>query len=91
MIARNICIIGEVQGVWFRDWTVEIASALGVTGWVRNRRDGSVEVLAMGDALAVERLIARLHEGSPPSRVENVVVREVPVEAIEGFARRATA
>lgn len=90
MIARNIRISGEVQGVWFRDWTVETARALGVSGWVRNRRDGSVEVLAVGDDAAVERLIERLHEGSPPSRVERVVVQDVAVEATEGFARRST-
>ena len=91
MIARNIRISGEVQGVWFRDWTVETARALGVSGWVRNRRDGSVEVLAVGDAVSVQHLIERLHEGSPPSRVESVVVHEVAVEPVEGFARRQTA
>lgn len=90
MIARMIRISGKVQGVWFRDWTVQTARALSISGWVRNRRDGSVEVLAMGEAFAVERLIQRLHEGSPPSRVERVEVKAAKAEAVEGFARRPT-
>lgn len=90
MIARNIRVTGKVQGVWFRGWTVETARALGISGWVRNRRDGSVEVLAVGDVAAVQRLIERLHQGPPSSRVEQVVVQEVAVEAIEGFAGRST-
>jgi len=90
MIARNIRVVGKVQGVWFRDWTIEVARALEISGWVRNRRDGSVEVRAVGDATAVQRLIERLHEGSPPSRVESVVVQEIAVDEIEGFTRRPT-
>lgn len=90
MIARSIRVTGKVQGVWFRDWTIQTAKPLGVSGWVRNRRDGSVEVLAMGDGAAVQKLIERLHEGSPPSRVEGVAVEEVAVEPLEGFERRPT-
>lgn len=89
-IARSIRVSGKVQGVWFRDWTVQTARALGVSGWVRNRRDGSVEVFAVGDAPAVQHLIERLHEGSPPSRVERVEVQDAAMEEVEGFARRPT-
>ena len=46
---RRILVHGRVQGVWFRGWTVDVARALGLDGWVRNRRDGSVEILASGD------------------------------------------
>ena len=89
-IARSIRVSGKVQGVWFRDWTVETARALGVSGWVRNRRDGSVEVFVVGDAPAVQHFIERLHEGSPPSRVDRVEVEDRAVEEVEGFARRPT-
>lgn len=91
MIARRIRIEGKVQGVYFRDWSVDAAREIGVTGWVRNRRDGSVEVLAVGESEAVERLIARLHEGSPPSRVARVLVKEAPLERLDGFSRAPTA
>jgi acylphosphatase len=91
MIARGIRIEGHVQGVFFRDWTVDQARALGVCGWVRNRRDGSVEVYALGEERALDGLIARLHEGSPPSRVERVAVTEAAPEPVEGFTRRPTA
>jgi acylphosphatase len=91
MIARTIRVEGKVQGVFFRDWAVETARAIGVAGWVRNRRDGSVELLAAGEAEAVDRFIARLREGSPPSRVDRLIVEEVAPGAIDGFTRRPTA
>ena len=90
-IARIIRIHGWVQGVFFRDWTIGEARALGVSGWVRNRQDGSVEVYAVGEAEKVGRFIDRLHEGSPPSRVERVDVEDAPTEGVEGFVRRPTA
>jgi acylphosphatase len=90
MIARIIRVSGKVQGVWFRDWTILEANALGLSGWVRNRLDRSVEVMAVGDAEAVARLINRLHEGSPASRVASVEVEEAAVEPLEGFSRRPT-
>jgi acylphosphatase len=63
---------GRVQGVWFRGWTVEQASALGLAGWVRNRADGTVEILARGPAAAVEDLARRCHDGPPAARVTRV-------------------
>jgi acylphosphatase len=89
-IARSIRVEGRVQGVFFRDWTIEQAREIGLSGWVRNRRDGSVEVYAVGDEAGVGRLIERLHEGSPPSRVERVQVADAAVEALDGFTRRPT-
>jgi acylphosphatase len=90
MAARSIRIEGKVQGVFFRYWTIEQARAIGVSGWVRNRRDGSVEVYAVGAPDALDRLVERLHEGSPPSRVERVTVTEAAAEDVTGFTRRAT-
>ena len=91
MIARRIRVSGRVQGVWFRDWTIREAEALGVSGWVRNRLDKSVEVYAVGEPGAVQRLIERLHEGSPASRVARVEVEEAAVQPTEAFSRRPTA
>jgi acylphosphatase len=90
-IARIIRIHGRVQGVFFRDWTAEEAQALGVSGWVRNRHDGSVEVYAAGEAETVERLIERLRQGSPPSRVEKLDIAEAAIEPTDGFTRHPTA
>jgi acylphosphatase len=90
MIARNIRIVGKVQGVFFRDWTVEAARAIGVSGWVRNCPDGSVEVYAAGEADLVERFTDRLREGSPASRVDRIDAREAELHPIDGFTRKST-
>jgi acylphosphatase len=80
-----------VQGVWYRGWAVGEARALGLAGWVRNRRDGSVEMLLHGEAEAVEAMIARCREGPPAARVEQVAVEETDEAAPAGFAARPTA
>ncbi|MCC5987456.1 MAG: acylphosphatase [Pararhodobacter sp.] len=85
MIARHVHVTGRVQGVWFRAWTREQAQALGVSGWVRNRPDGSVEALVAGPAEAVEALVAALHEGPPPAKVKNVLVTEAETPPEPGF------
>jgi acylphosphatase len=68
----RLIIEGMVQGVWFRDSTRKKAKELGVYGWVKNREDGRVEVLAEGDAEAVDRLIAWCHKGPPQAVVRSV-------------------
>lgn len=65
-------IHGRVQGVSFRFNTVLKANEVGARGWVRNRADGSVEVVAEGTRPALERLLAWLHQGSLGSRVTEV-------------------
>ena len=67
MIGRRLRIFGRVQGVFFRNWAVGEARALGLTGWIRNRTDNSVEALAFGEAEAVER-IHRQMPPRPPAR-----------------------
>ncbi len=67
-------ISGRVQGVWFRAWTAQQAVSLGLDGWVRNRRDGTVEALFSGEDAAVDQMIAVCHEGPRAARVEDVVV-----------------
>lgn len=87
-IARRVRITGRVQGVFFRAWTAEQAERLGVAGWVRNRRDGSVDVLVQGEGAAVDALIAALRRGPPSARVGRVEVADAEPEPLSGFAVR---
>ena len=89
-VARHIHIKGKVQGVWFRAWVIEQARELGVDGWVRNRRDRSVEAVAAGPAAQVQEMIARCHRGSPASRVDRVIVEETPGVVAGGFTQKPT-
>jgi len=68
------CVIieGRVQGVFFRHHTQEMASLLGVTGWVKNRRDGCVEALFEGDRNEVDQILRWCHRGPSEARVVNV-------------------
>ena len=63
---------GRVQLVMFRDFTQRTARKLGLTGFVYNRPDGTVEVVAQGERSALEKLLAALHRGSLLSRVDTV-------------------
>ena len=71
-IRVRLIIEGRVQGVWFRDSTRREALALGVSGWVRNRRDGSVEALAEGPEEQVKNFVAWCHQGPPSAKVLRV-------------------
>ncbi len=75
MIVRaHIWISGEVQGVFFRRSAKGQAEKLGVVGWVRNRNDGSVEVVAQGEKDKVDKFIEWCKKGPPFAKVENVEV-----------------
>ena len=89
-VTRRLRIHGRVQGVFYRGWSVETARALGLRGWVRNRHDGSVEMLIRGDKERVERMIARCREGPPAARVDRVDAVEDSEEAPAAFEARAT-
>ena len=71
-VCRRFLVSGRVQGVAFRAWTREQAESLALTGWAMNLADGRVEVLACGDADAVEQLAKMLHQGPPAARVTAV-------------------
>ena len=75
-IAKSVRVTGLVQGVFFRAWTREQADALGVSGWVRNCPDGSVEAQLEGGEAAVEQLVALLRRGPPSAQVEEVAVED---------------
>ena len=70
--AARFLVSGKVQGVWFRASTREQALALGLAGFARNLEDGRVEVLAIGDAGAIDTLAAWLRHGPPLARVDRV-------------------
>ena len=88
--AARLRIHGRVQGVWFRGWTVDRAQALGLSGWVRNRRDGSVEALVSGSTHAVEQMIAACHNGPPTARVEQVEREPATGLTAGGFTQKPT-
>ena len=71
-IRAHLIIEGRVQGVWFRETTRQEATRLGLCGWVKNRFDGSVEVVAEGPREKVETLMAWCQNGPPIARVTRV-------------------
>jgi len=73
-VRAHLIIEGIVQGVFFRANTMEVATRHGVTGWVKNRPDGAVEVVLEGDEEAVKKVIQWCHKGPPGALVEKVKV-----------------
>jgi acylphosphatase len=76
-ITRRIRISGQVQGVFFRESMRQQANQLGITGWVRNRNDGTVEAVVQGDAPSVEQLIEWSRRGPGRAQVERVTIEPV--------------
>jgi acylphosphatase len=90
-VARRLTIHGRVQGVWFRESMRLEANALGVTGWVRNRSDGSVEALVQGTPEAVSAMIEWARRGPEQADVTRVEEADEPVGPHAGFEKRSTA
>ena len=93
MIDRKtrVCVYGRVQGVYFRYHTKLMAERFGLTGWVRNRSDGSVEAYFSGNGNDVAKILEWLHRGPETSVVDKVEVTEIdtPEPQTSGFNIRA--
>jgi acylphosphatase len=89
LVRLHAQIHGFVQGVSFRYYTLREAASLGVVGWVRNRYDGSVEVVAEGERAVVNKLLSWLHRGPPSAHVEKVEAEwEPPTGEFQRFEVR---
>ena len=91
MKTLHLFISGRVQRVWYRDWMTAEATALGVSGWVRNRADGRVEALVSGDAAAVDQLVTLCHGGPERARVSGIEAAPADPPVAGGFLRIADA
>jgi len=87
-VAKRVVVHGSVQGVFFRDTARRKAESRGVSGWVRNCADGSVEALFEGDPEAVEAMVGFAREGPRGARVERVDVSDASPEGGEAFRIR---
>jgi acylphosphatase len=85
---RRVVVHGVVQGVFFRETTRRLAQEQGVSGWVRNTWEGTVEAVFEGPPEAVGRLVDFVHRGPPSARVERVEVFQEDEEGLSGFAVR---
>lgn len=87
----RLMIHGRVQGVSYRWWTVGEATKRGLDGWVRNRRDGSVEALVCGPVESVDAMIEACRQGPPAARVTDIEIAAVEGRAETGFQQHPTA
>ncbi len=83
-------ISGRVQGVWFRGWTVDQANRHKVRGWVRNRRDGSVEALFIGPAAAVDGMVGLCRRGPPEAKVDSIDIAAAADDGSPTFVQAPT-
>jgi acylphosphatase len=87
-VARHVRVAGRVQGVFFRAWAQGEARELGVSGWIRNCSDGSVEAHLGGEEGDVTRMIERMRRGPSNAQVEDVIVEDAPPESLGRFELR---
>jgi len=81
-------VSGKVQGVWYRQSTLEMASHLGITGWARNLSDGRVELVACGEETKIQRFKEWLWEGPTHAGVTGLVCEEIDIAPMEVFVIR---
>ncbi len=89
-MARHLLITGLVQGVAYRESMCREAARLGISGWVRNRLDGSVEAVIDGEDAAIAAMLNWARRGPPAARVADVAVSECDERCVN-FIRRPTA
>ena len=85
MIRRRVVVYGFVQGVFFRDSVRRRAATAGVTGWVRNTREGTVEAVFEGAPEAVEALVTFCRKGPHGARVDRVEAHAEEPQGLGGF------
>ena len=91
-LQARLTITGRVQGVGYRDWTITTARRFGLSGWVRNRTDGAVEALIVGEDQAVGEMIDACRRGPTMARVDNVDIEPVDLDIMpQGFTLLPTA
>jgi acylphosphatase len=88
VIRRRVVIHGRVQGVFFRDTVRRMAGSRGVSGWVSNRPEGTVEAVFEGAPDAVDSMVRFCNQGPRGAQVERVEVTEEEPEGQLGFAIR---
>lgn len=88
IVRKRVVVSGVVQGVFFRSETQRVAQGLGLSGWVRNVRDGSVEAVFEGPEDAVDAAVAWCADGPPRAVVEDLAVEPEPAEGLVGFTVR---
>ena len=89
-VRRHVIVRGHVQGVWFRESTKQEAQKVGVTGWVRNLPDDTVEAALEGAPDAVEQVLAFCRVGPPAAEVTSIDIRHEPVADEAAFEVRPT-
>ena len=91
-LQARVTITGRVQGVGYRAWAMETGQRLGLSGWVRNRRDGAVEALLVGDDSVVGAMIEACRRGPPMASVDEIDVEPVDLDILPaGFTQLPTA
>jgi acylphosphatase len=90
-ISVHARIEGRVQGVWYRAWTVEEARKRDLTGWVRNRADGTVEAVFCGPVKTVQSMIIACHDGPTHARVDRIHEEPALEDGFTSFEKRPTA
>jgi acylphosphatase len=86
----RVIVEGVVQGIGFRYWTERNARSLGLDGWVRNRRDGTVEAVFSGPAETVDEMVRRCRQGPRGAEVKQVRLEEGSEPVDPGFATART-
>ncbi len=92
-VCRHVVVRGRVQGVGYRAWTEDTARELGLAGWVRNRRDGSVEAVFAGPRETVTKIIDACRQGPYGAHVTGIEQRPGSLDGLtgEGFSVLPTA
>lgn len=90
-LQARLTIKGRVQGVGYRDWAIATGQRLGIAGWVRNRSDGAVEALVVGEEAAVGAMIDACRRGPPLAQVDEIDAEPMDLDILpQGFMRLPT-